>query len=336
MTYVQHSRETDSKASTNECVDENNEITDEERRSFTSKKLDVLDAMSCDPNVTAQDFVVAFRVMQHINARTGQANPSYERIAAQIGVSRDTVMRSINKLSDERYASKWLNRRRSSRTETYVYSFDTTRMDDVIDARNDRVERAKETSATRKKNRDEVAELRRREVADLQGHEVANPPSTRLQDCHPNTLALTTYNEHPDFGSEGGEDTYLRETDFEAVRESMVDEDHDDFDASDLDPDAPFAPPRSLAEANEFVVRNSLPRSIAHEALARLRAGELRPSELDAMKRRAVTLDEIPTDEAQFSAWVAHNIPDRAQHREAYRLLSERKMTPAKAREMAA
>lgn len=44
----------------------------------------------------------------------------------------------------------------------------------------------------------------------------------------------------------------------------------------------------------------------------------------------------IPTEDRDFSQWVRLNIPDPTQHREALRLLRERKMTPEILRRMAA
>lgn len=46
--------------------------------------------------------------------------------------------------------------------------------------------------------------------------------------------------------------------------------------------------------------------------------------------------DPIPSEEGMFNAWISRNIPDRTNHREAYRLLRERKMTPEVLRRMAA
>ena len=43
---------------------------DGENRTFTSWKLDLLDAMSMDPRVTASEFRVAYRLMQHANSET--------------------------------------------------------------------------------------------------------------------------------------------------------------------------------------------------------------------------------------------------------------------------
>lgn len=48
------------------------------------------------------------------------------------------------------------------------------------------------------------------------------------------------------------------------------------------------------------------------------------------------TREDIPTREDEFRGWIISNIPDKAQHREAYRLLRERKMTPELLRRMAA
>ena len=45
---------------------------------------------------------------------------------------------------------------------------------------------------------------------------------------------------------------------------------------------------------------------------------------------------EIPSDEARFGPWIRMNIPDQAFHREALRLLRERKMTPEILRRLAA
>ncbi len=42
----------------------------EATRSFTSWKLDIIDAMMSDPRVTDKDFRIAFRVMQSVNAET--------------------------------------------------------------------------------------------------------------------------------------------------------------------------------------------------------------------------------------------------------------------------
>ncbi len=51
-----------------------------EPKTFTSSKLDLLDAMSMDPRVTDGEFRTAFRLAQHANAETGAIFPSQERL----------------------------------------------------------------------------------------------------------------------------------------------------------------------------------------------------------------------------------------------------------------
>ncbi|NEI66845.1 helix-turn-helix domain-containing protein [Rhizobium leguminosarum] len=48
------------------------------------------------------------------------------------------------------------------------------------------------------------------------------------------------------------------------------------------------------------------------------------------------TRESIPVHEAHFGEWVRKNIPDQTRHREAFRLLRERKMTPEILRRLAA
>jgi len=49
-----------------------------------------------------------------------------------------------------------------------------------------------------------------------------------------------------------------------------------------------------------------------------------------------LVLDDLPIDESEFGRWIRANIPDPTFHREALRLLRERKMTPDDLRRMAA
>jgi hypothetical protein len=62
----------------------------------------------------------------------------------------------------------------------------------------------------------------------------------------------------------------------------------------------------------------------------------LNENKINHAKEGTYTREDIPTQESDFNAWISRNIPDRAQHREAYRLLRERKMTPELWRRMAA
>jgi predicted transcriptional regulator len=164
------------------------ELTETEVQSFTSWKLDVIDAMACDPDLEDIDFRVAFRLMQHVNARTKDAHPSIERIAAQLGVHRDTVRRSIDRMCDETGNRHWLSRVRYSRTEPYVYSFVTERLNRVIDGKLAREDCARETSQERKRMRFEVARKQPREVARLQCPEVARVQSPEVAAVQPKHL----------------------------------------------------------------------------------------------------------------------------------------------------
>ena len=175
--------------------------TDDELRSFTAWKLDLLNAISFDPIVRDNDFRVAFRLIQGMNWETRETFTSYDVIAGQIGVSRDKVMRSAKKLRK----IGWLKSHRENRAKPYHHSFVEARMNAVIDAQIIRVEAAREAMNDRWSKSLEVANLPPRnevEVADRAGFEVANRPNSKLQDCNRNTFKETP---SPKKGSEGSE-----------------------------------------------------------------------------------------------------------------------------------
>ncbi|MDJ1632508.1 helix-turn-helix domain-containing protein [Rhizobium rhizogenes] len=233
------------------------EFSEEEVKSFTSWKLDILDAISCDMALQDIDVRVAFRLMQHINARTRDAHPSLERIAAQVGVSRDTVMRSLTRMCDPEGGRHWISRSRADRTQPYTYAFITVRLTAVVDGKIDREDRAREVAMEKKRKRFEVAAVQPREVANDTGVEVANGEVFEVAAVQPKHLHNNYLNRTPyDSCSEGREDTYTRE--------------------------------------------------------------------------------HIPIEEIDFTLWIRRNIPDPTHHREALRLLRERKMTPEILRSMAA
>ncbi|WP_037462030.1 hypothetical protein [Sinorhizobium fredii] len=189
------------------------ELSEAEVQSFTSWKLDILDAMACDERLHDIDFRVAFRVMQHINARSRDAHPSLERLAAQLGVHRDTVKRSLGRMCDPNGGRHWLNRTRTNRTATYFYSFVTDRLNSVFDGKLDREEKARESAQERKRNKLEVARVHPRDVAPVHSHEVAAMHSHEVARVHPKHLPENYLNRTPsDSCSEGGEDTYPRES----------------------------------------------------------------------------------------------------------------------------
>lgn len=188
------------------------DLSEAEVQSFTSWKLDILDAISCDPDVRDIDVRVAFRLMQHVNARSRDAHPSLERLAAQIGVSRDTVMRSLGRLCDPDGGCHWLSRHRESRTQPYLYRFEGDRISNVLDGKADREDRARENAQERKRRQFEVARLQPRDVANDAASEVANGEVHEVAPLQPKHLRENYLNRTPtSSGSDAGKDTYPRE-----------------------------------------------------------------------------------------------------------------------------
>lgn len=189
------------------------DLSEQEAKSFTSWKLEIIDAMSCDTALQDIDVRVAFRLMQHVNARTRDAHPSLERLAAQIGVSRDTVMRSLARMCDPNGGRHWLNRTRADRTQPYIYTFVTNRLNAVVDGKLDREERAREAAIEKKRRRFEVARVQPREVANDTVFEVANGEVFEVARVQPKHLLKNNLNGTPIYpGTDGREGTYTRET----------------------------------------------------------------------------------------------------------------------------
>jgi hypothetical protein len=97
--------------------------------SFTSNKLDVMDAISMDPRVSHGEFRVAFRLLQHANAKTGRIFPSQERIANQIGVKVRQVREYIAGLVEK----GWLRATRPNRQLPNQYAFDLKHVNAILD-----------------------------------------------------------------------------------------------------------------------------------------------------------------------------------------------------------
>jgi Helix-turn-helix domain len=125
----------------------NSSQEEEERRSFTSMKLRVLDAMSFDPALQGDVFRFAFRVIQHVNSFNGVAWPTIDRLAAQMGISRKTAMRHAATLVE----LGWVAWHRPNRRAAFEYRFRGDRVNQVLDAMELRVELAKDSLARRKK-----------------------------------------------------------------------------------------------------------------------------------------------------------------------------------------
>lgn len=180
---------------------------DSEQRAFTSWKLDLLDAMSVDEDLTDAEFRVAFRVMQHINSVSRVAWPSVDRLAAQLFRSRDAIMATTKRLSavahkDGRPRLAWLRKSRPHKRASNEYTFGEERMNMVLDAMQMRMEALENGQF-------EVANLQPQkqvEVANAGGVEVANAPPVEVANLQPKHLKGTTLEEHlHSKGSEGSE-----------------------------------------------------------------------------------------------------------------------------------
>lgn len=87
----------------------------EKLSTFTSAKLDWLDAVSIDPRVSTLEFRVAFIIAQHVNSETGKCCPSQETIATFIGKSDRAVREAVKRL--EHFG--WIIRRKRGQGTQY-------------------------------------------------------------------------------------------------------------------------------------------------------------------------------------------------------------------------
>ena len=88
-------------------------------QSFTSRKMDWLDAVSYDRRLLPIEKVVAWRVMQCANAKTGKAWPSQEWIAERVNTVERVVRRSLKKLSETGWLKIYRKRTYDSKTKTW-------------------------------------------------------------------------------------------------------------------------------------------------------------------------------------------------------------------------
>lgn len=182
-----------------------NDITGQaKRRSFTSWKLDVVDALSVDPEVTDLDFRVAFRIIQHLNSVSRIAWPSVARLAAQLGKSEDRVRASTKRLQ----AVGWLVKERKSQKAPNEYRFLSARLDRVLNAMLDRVDaigvEEDDHADLHGQNQDDHADLRGGDHADLPYGDHADLHGKHLQYNHLHITPSVP-------GTEVGKVTYTRE-----------------------------------------------------------------------------------------------------------------------------
>ena len=96
---------------------------------FTGQKFALLDALSMDAAVSPAEFRIAYRLLQHANARTGLIFPSQVRIAAQVNGSPRWVRKCISRLEE----IGWLEFERENRHRTNQYRFCPTRIAEVME-----------------------------------------------------------------------------------------------------------------------------------------------------------------------------------------------------------
>lgn len=149
------------------------EVLKGKRQAFTSWKMDLLDALSYDLEVTDADFRVAFRVIQHLNSTSRLAWPSIARLAAQLGKSEDRVRASTKRLS----TVGWLWKGRKSQKAPNEYRFLEDRVNMVLDAmvqRMDNMPTANDRADVRGQKSDDHAHLRGGDHAEMHGPDHAN------------------------------------------------------------------------------------------------------------------------------------------------------------------
>lgn len=158
---------------------------DDRLRSFTSWKLDLLDAMSVDPRLTASDFRVAFRLMQHVNAETGACFPSQEVLSDEAVMKERGARQCIANL--KRHGWIAIKARSSGgRGKSNFYQF----MRDHVNAMLDRIGELQD-ARKEKRQRSVLAVLHRHEDAGntpTTGMSVPVPTGMRMP---PNTLSGT-------------------------------------------------------------------------------------------------------------------------------------------------
>ncbi|KFB10488.1 hypothetical protein EL18_01523 [Nitratireductor basaltis] len=184
------------------CSDEDPAIV--ATRSFTAWKLELIDAITCDKQLAHIDRVVGVRIVQHINRRTREANPSLARIAAQVGISIKTAKRSAARLCHKE--CRWFARARPSRTAGYVYRVNDAKALHVLDAKAMREDQAKEL--LRGEKREMWQRLRGDSLVPSRGYVSEHLEGTNGDNCEgtplsPEHLAKNHLQEHHHSGSEG-------------------------------------------------------------------------------------------------------------------------------------
>lgn len=245
----------------------------EKLRSFTSWKLEILNAMSVDEAVTDLDFRVAFRIMQHINSVSRIAWPGVPRLGAQLSRSDDRIMASTKRLSEIGWLTKW----RKSQKAPNEYSFHDDRVNIALDSMLQRLEaKGAEFDPAEMQGQKTVdpADLQPFDPAEMQGPDLADLQGKHLKQNYLNiTPSLLKGSERGKVSSAPSGPSY--------------------GDLTKGDDLIPFNPPESEDEAADMVMTwlEGQPRSVVLDLFDvirhRLISGDLTPAELRNLIRRA-------------------------------------------------
>ena len=205
------------------------EPTGEELRSFTSWKLDMIDAATFDDRLKPIDRLVLIRVIQHVNILSRLAWPSHQRIAAQIGTHPDTASKITSRIELAGWLKKrtfWNPKSRSKQCEFQVEPSDSL-INAILDKVQIRLEEAKEKTVG-KARREAQRRLKPADHAD----QVVNIPTDhvdRLSADHADQMVsdhadhlvrITPKSEPPNRntlisqGSEGSESSVYEDSDY--------------------------------------------------------------------------------------------------------------------------
>ena len=126
-----------------QLVDEDSQAT------FTSRKLDLINALLVDPRLIPSDFKVAVVLVQFMNSETGMIFPTLETIADIVHMSTRNVEKCLVRLRQ----AGWLVWKRGNRQMPNVYEFDTKNVRAMLDYRTSIDDGRRERAALRRSRR---------------------------------------------------------------------------------------------------------------------------------------------------------------------------------------
>jgi len=99
-------------------MEETKGVTD--RKTFTSRKFDFLDALAVDPEATHLDFRLSYQLLHYVNGITRTAWPGAPRLAQEIGADIRSVRRSLKRLT-EGSSPWWIKDKKGRRGRATIY-----------------------------------------------------------------------------------------------------------------------------------------------------------------------------------------------------------------------